>query len=115
MPFDPTVAIVFGTMLTAFLFSLIYAFWYQQFKHRVKQGGGAKTDQSIGVGELEGLIRRAVEEATRPLNDRLDALESELDAATQPDVHPEPEPLLDLDDEAPDEYRMPERPRRRVR
>lgn len=82
MPVDPDLLVVFLTMLAALFASLIYAAWYQQFKHRHKQGkrSAADTAGSIGLSELEGVIRKAVAEATEPLDDRMATLEDEFRA-----------------------------------
>lgn len=83
MPVDPDVVIVFGTLLAALIASLLYAVWYQTFKMKHKSGrknvsGGA--DNSIGVSELEEVVRRATKEATQQLDARLAGLESDVRA-----------------------------------
>jgi hypothetical protein len=75
LPFDPTVAIVFGTMLVALILTLVYAAWYQSIKHRSGRKKGADPDKSVGVAELEEMMRRTVAEALAPLEDRFDGLE----------------------------------------
>lgn len=123
MPFDPTVAIIFGTLLTALLSSLLYAVWYQQFKHKNKasQSGAQDPSRSIGVSELEQLIHAAVSEAIRPLNARLGVLEEEVQALGAPLgeeaeralVERQEKPLLDMpeDEVAEDPLRLASRKR----
>ncbi len=77
MPFDPTVAIVFGTLLVALLSSLLYAYWYQSTK--LKHSKSRKdVSNSLTVSELEAVIKKSVEEATRAFENRLEALESQV-------------------------------------
>lgn len=78
MPFDPTVAIVFGTLLAALLSSLLYAFWYQSAKFKHSKPGKESASNSLTVSELEAVIQKSVAEATRAFNDRLVTLENQV-------------------------------------
>ena len=78
MPFNPEVAIVFGSMLLALFASLLYAYWYQSMKHKKSGQGTSSGSESIRLSELEEVMRRAVAEATLPLVKRLETLESEV-------------------------------------
>lgn len=81
MPFDPTVAIVFGTMLCALVLSLAYAVWYQSLKRKTSvRNKRDALENSVGLKELEGMMRRTMEESLRPLQGRFDALEAEVHA-----------------------------------
>lgn len=78
MPFDPTVAIVFGTLLAALLSSLLYAFWYQSAKFKHSKSGKESASNSLTVSELEAVIQKSVAEATRAFDDRLAILENQV-------------------------------------
>ena len=72
-----TVIAIFGTLFLSLVASLIYAYWYQSIKHGTRKGAGDASG-SIRVSELEGLIHKAVANATRSLEDRLAGLEVEV-------------------------------------
>ena len=94
MPLDPTVAIVFGTLFLSLVLSLLYAFWQQIFKHKTsKRASELDLSRSIRVSELEGLIHKAVAEATLSLDERLATLEAEVQSL-QDAVSEETEGLL---------------------
>lgn len=126
MPLDPTIAIVFGTLFLSFLFSLLYAFWYQQFKYKHKTPKRREENaspESIRVSELEALIHKAVAEATLPLEERLATLEADvtsLQDSLGQDLNailPERRaaPLLAVPDDNPEEEKESYRARRQVR
>ena len=91
---DPNVAIVFGSLLCALIVSLLYASWYQTMKRNTPKRG-AKSDlaNSVGLGELEAVMRRAVEEAVAPLEDRIASLESEVRAVLGTESEERPQSL----------------------
>ncbi len=70
------IAIVCGTGMIATTIQGI-------FKYALARSQPQKTDASLTTGELRGLIRDAVDEATEPLNERLAALEQRLEAQPQ--------------------------------
>jgi len=124
MPLDPTIVIIFGSLFLSLLASLVYAVWYQQFKHKHKTGKRtAQHDlpESIRVSELEALIRKATTEATLPLEERLSLLEAEVtslhDVLEQEGAIPERrgEPLVELPEDEREEEGARSRPRRRIR
>ena len=79
MPFDPTVAIVFGSMLCALTLSLLYAVWYQSMKRKTSWRSAADDpSKSVSLTELEGLVKKAVSDAVKPLQARFDTLEREV-------------------------------------
>lgn len=78
MPFDSTTAIVFGSMLCALVLSLAYSVWYQSMKYKSKNQ--KSLPNSVGLKELEEMMRRSVEDSIRPLKGRFDRLEDEVRA-----------------------------------
>ena len=76
MPFDSTTAIVFGSLLCALVLSLAYSVWYQNLKHR--SNSQRSLPNSVGLKELEEMMRRSVEDSIRPLKSRFDRLEDEV-------------------------------------
>jgi hypothetical protein len=99
---DYDVLIVFGTMFFSLVAVLVYASWYQKFKHKAKKG--SDSSNSMRASELEELIRNAVTEATRSLEGRMAGLEARVQAL-QPgdDAHARlpgrrGEPLLDANE-----------------
>ncbi len=79
------VAIICGTGMIATIFTSI-------FKYAMARSQSQKTDSSLTTSELHGLILDAVDEATKPLNERLAALEQRLEA--QPQLPPVRSDLL---------------------
>lgn len=77
LPFDPTAAIVFGTMLVALVLSLLYAAWYQSMKLKTKRGS-TDLSNSVGLKELESMMRRTLNEALAPIEDRVDAIDDRI-------------------------------------
>lgn len=81
MPFDPNVLIVFGSLLCALALSLAYAVWFQSVKRRDRTPGkNLHAAQSVGVSELQEIVRAAVKDATEPLEARFDSLDARLRA-----------------------------------
>ena len=83
---DYDVLIVFGTMFFSLVAVLIYASWYQNFKHKAKKGGDSSN--SMRASELEELIHKAVTEATRSLEKRMAGIEAEVRALQPGDEAP---------------------------
>jgi len=120
------VAIVFGSILLIVIAALGYSAWYQnlKFKHRDRARGGiADASNSVGLSELSGVIRSAVQDATAPIEERLDAIEGGLKALrasggegsrkSLPEASSER--LLELAEEDPEEDEALVDARRRVR
>ncbi len=101
------VAIVFVFTLSIVRMGLAHEKEKMAIKYGRKESGGA--DRSMTTSELEDMIRRAVEEATGDMQERLAQMERRLARLAAADA---PEgPLLDLDaDYAPDLDRLPEEP-----
>ena len=78
MLIDPTIVIVFGSLLIALLSSLGYAYWHQTFKYKTSKRGLEDGASSLKVSELEELIRHAMEEALRPFEKRFAEVEAEI-------------------------------------
>ncbi len=79
MPFDPTVAIVFGSILLSLILSLGYALVHQALKYKTAQQKNTQgLSRSMTAGELEALVREAAIEAARPLEKRMAALEADI-------------------------------------
>ena len=66
------VAIVFGSALTFVKMIVEYK------KHQDKQLPAGGNEGALRTSELEAIIRRAVEDAIEPLQERLDALDGRL-------------------------------------
>ena len=120
------VFIVFGSILIIVLSSLGYAAWAEHLKYKHKNSGSDRLSDgsnSVGLSELSNVIRKAVSEATAPLEDRLDAIEGELrelgssktPTGTRALEAPRADPLLDLEDTEEEAEEAPAKTGRRVR
>jgi hypothetical protein len=84
--------IVFSFVLSLIWMILSYSKWRFQQKQEMQRAAGA----SLGTSELKALMREAVEEASAPLAERLEALEAEVRQASKPRLMPaQKDPLLD--------------------
>lgn len=105
------VAILAGSFMIASIFKSIFR--YAQSRHQKETVPGS----SLTTGELERLVRKAVEDATEPLHDRIDRLEERLTTPPRLTASPADARLLLPDDEVPsaDEATRSVVSRRRVR
>lgn len=71
--------VVLVTLVSGGLFLIFTKMILNFFKDRRRSKGA-----SLGTGELEAMIQRAVETGTASLHDRLDSLEQRLDGASEP-------------------------------
>ena len=74
------VAIVFGTIMIATIAKAFFT--YLSSRHQADS-----PPESLTTSELQALIQDAVEEATQPLVERLEALEERASAAPLPPAH----------------------------
>ena len=74
------VAIIFGTMMIATIFKAFFS--YLSSRHQPDS-----PPESLTTSELHALIQDAVEEATQPLVERLEALEERAAATSLPPAH----------------------------
>lgn len=93
--------IALGGGLVLGLVSQIFTF--VKWKIERESSGGAAEQSSLTTSELEKMMRRAVEEATQPLVDRVESLEDELALHPKQLTGKAEKGLLDLDDDLAEE------------
>lgn len=85
--------IVFSFILSLIWMILSYSKWRFQQKQETQR---AAAGNSLGMSELKALMREAVEEASAPLAERIEALEAEVRQASKPRLMPaQKDPLLE--------------------
>ena len=77
MPVSVLILILSSTLI---VFGFIATMKFLDIYRRTKLGdeGGTGTDNSLGTGELRGLIQEAVVDAIQPVEDRLEQMEMAL-------------------------------------
>ena len=78
------VFIVFASGVSIVKMSIEYAKWKRQHEYSLPDSFRDDSDDTLGMGELKGLIQEAVQEAQAPLVDRLDRLENQALPALPP-------------------------------
>ncbi len=103
-------AIIAGTLMVATFMRGIFKYLTSRHQPVVREAGG----ESLTAGELERLLREAVEDAVAPLVDKIERLEERL-SAPEDRLQDAAEPRLTLDAEELVAEETPVRPRRAVR
>ena len=99
----PLSVVIFILLSTLIVFGFISTMKFLDIYRRAKlgEGGGSGVDNSLGTGELRGLIQEAVVDAIQPVEDRLEQMEMalrqfpEAKSESAPLREPAPEPLPD--------------------
>lgn len=89
----PQVIVVLFMLMFGFVYMIMSKKQQHELQKLDKITNPNKTDNSLTTGELEGMIRTAVEQANAPLLDRMKALEDRM--AGVEDAEAQEGPLLD--------------------